>query len=158
MEADGSNLLAQLLDIHSAGQPGWWPPAPGWWVLAFVLLLVLVLMLRRLAGWLAVRRRRKAWLHALEELNRDHDPLHHPHQYLAGLNRLFRAVAVKAFPDTACARLQGEEWVSFIAALMPGQDGGDHLGVLASGPYEPLPRVEATTLNESARTWVSLYG
>ena len=158
MDADGSNLLAQLQDIHSAGQPGWWPPAPGWWILAFVLLLVLTLLLRRLVNWQAVRRRRKAWLHALEELNRAHDPSQHPHQYLAGLNRLFRADAVRAFPGTACARLQGEEWVAFIVSLMPEKHSSDCLGALASGPYEPLPRVEASTLNDSARTWVSLYG
>jgi hypothetical protein len=158
MNPEDSPLLAQLQDIHSAGQPGWWPPAPGWWVLALIGLLVILFALRKLFAWLAVRRRRKAWLHVLEKLNRDHDPLQHPHEYLAGLNRLFRAIAVKAFPGTACARLQGEEWVAFITALMPERSAPGCLAALASGPYEPLPGVEAAKLNESARTWVSLYG
>ena len=158
MNADGSALLAQLQDIHSAGQPLWWPPAPGWWVLAIILLLVLAFVLRKLADWLAVRRRRKAWLCALEDLNRQYDPVQQPHEYLAGLNRLFRAVAVKAFPGTACARLQGEEWVAFIASLMPEKHSAGQLGALASGPYEPLPHFEAATLNASASTWVNLYG
>jgi len=158
MNADGSALLAQLQDIHSAGQPGWWPPAPGWWVLAIILLLMLALVLRKLAGWLSVRRRRKAWLCALEDLNREYDSAQQPHEYLAGLNRLFRAVAVKAFPGTACARLQGEEWVAFIASLMPEKHSADQLGALASGPYEPLPSFEAAALNASASTWVNLYG
>ncbi len=158
MNADGSALLTQLQDIHSAGQPGWWPPAPGWWVLAIILLLVLAFVLRKTVRWLSVRRRRKAWLSALEDLNREYDPVQQPHEYLAGLNRLFRAVAVKAFPGTACARLQGEQWVAFIAALMPGQDAGENLGALASGPYEPLPSFEAASLNASASTWVNLYG
>jgi len=151
-------LLAQLQDIHSAGQPGWWPPAPGWWILAIILLLVLAFVLRRIMQWLSVRRRRKAWLHALEDLIREYDPGQYPHEYLAGLNRLFRAVAVKAFPGTACARLQGEEWVAFIASLMPEQHATDQLGALATGPYEPLPRFEASFLNASASTWVNLYG
>jgi len=158
MNPDSSTLLAQLQDIHSAGQPGWWPPAPGWWVLAFILLLVLAFALYRLANWLSVRRRRRAWLQALEELNRQHKPGENPHDYLAGLNRLFRAVAVKAFPATACARLQGEEWVAFIASLMPENDASDCLAALASGPYEPVPHFEAASLNQRARTWVSLYG
>jgi hypothetical protein len=157
MNADGSALLAQLQDIHSAGQPPWWPPAPGWWLLAIIGLLVLAFVLRKIVNWLSVLRRRKAWLHALEDLNRDYDPVQHPHEYLAGLNRLFRAVAVKAFPGTACARLQGEEWVAFIAALMP-EDAADRLAALASGPYEPLPSFEASALNASAGTWVKLYG
>ena len=158
MNTDGAALLAQLQDIHSAGQPGWWPPAPGWWVLAIILLLLLALVLRKTVNRLSVRRRRKAWLRALEDLNREYDPVQQPHEYLAGLNRLFRAVAVKAFPGTACARLQGEEWVAFIAALMPGQEAADQLGALASGPYEPLPRFEASSPNASARTWVHPYG
>ena len=157
MNTDGSALLAQLQDIHSAGQPGWWPPAPGWWVLAIILLLVLAFVLRKLTGWLSVRHRRKAWLRALEDLNREYDPAQHPHEYLAGLNRLFRAVAVKAFPGTACARLQGEEWVAFIASLMP-EGSADKMGALASGPYEPLPSFEAASLNAGASTWVNLYG
>jgi hypothetical protein len=158
MNADGSALLAQLQDIHSAGQPGWWPPAPGWWMLAAILLLLVAFVFRKLLNWQSARRRRRAWLSALDELNREHDPNQHPHEYLAGLNRLFRAVAVKAFPGTSCVRLQGEEWVAFITSLMPEQDTGECLHALASGPYKPLPHFEASTLNKSASSWVNLYG
>jgi hypothetical protein len=158
MNADNSQLLRQLQDIHSAGQPGWWPPAPGWWVLAVVLLLLSALVIRASVRKWAVQRRRKEWMRALEELNRDSDPVQRPQEYLAGLNRLFRAVALKAFPGTACARLQGEEWVAFISSLMPEKAVGDCLEVLASGPYEPVPQFDAAALNESARTWVALYG
>jgi len=158
MNADSSQLLAQLQDIHGAGQPGLWPPAPGWWVLAFLLLLILVFLLRKALIWRAVRRRRNAWLRALEDLNLEHDPGQQPQKYLAGLNRLFRAVAVKAFPGTACARLQGEQWVAFIASLMPEQHATDSLDALASGPYEVAPEFDAARLNDSARTWVKLYG
>jgi len=158
MNADPSSLLAQLQDIHSTGQPGWWPPAPGWWLLAFVVLLVLVFLLRKLLLWNSVRRRRNAWLRELEKLNREHDSSQNPQEFLASLNRLFRAVALKAFPGTACARLQGEQWVAFITSLMPEQSGGSHLDALATGPYEPVPRFEAAALNESAREWVKLYG
>jgi len=157
MNADGSQLLSQLQDIHSAGQPGWWPPAPGWWVLALLVFLVFAFLLKKWLAWRSVRHRRQAWVAALEILNREHDPAQQPREYLAGLNQLFRAVALKAFPGTACVRLQGKEWVAFIVALMPDQ-GDDSLQVLASGPYEPLPHFDAVALNESARSWVNLYG
>lgn len=158
MNAEGSQLIEQLQDIHSAGQPGWWPPAPGWWVLALVLLLLLAFMLRKVINWLLVRRRRKGWLHALEQLNSKYDPSQQPQDYLAGLNLMFRAVAVKAFPGTACGRLQGREWVNFIKSLMPEQQSGESLDALASGPYEPTPTFNVSKLNEHARTWVKLYG
>lgn len=158
MNADSAPLLEQLKDIHGAGHPGWWPPAPGWWLLALMALAILVILLRWLFQWRSARQRRKAWIQELEQLNREHEPQQFPHEYLAGLNLLFRAVALKAFPDTACARLQGEQWVAFIASLMPEGADSSSLGALARGPYEPLPRFDAASLNSSARTWVNLYG
>lgn len=158
MNPDTSPLLAQLQDIHSAGQPGWWPPAPGWWVLAVLLLLVVAYATRKFMGWRAVQRRRKGWIQALEAVRREHDPATQPHEYLAGINRLFRAVAVRAFPGTASARLQGREWVAFIASLLPEQHNTDALAVLASGPYQEIPGFDAPSLEASARDWVNLYG
>jgi hypothetical protein len=157
MNPEGSPLLAQLQDIHSAGPPGWWPPAPGWWVLALLVFLLLMFLVKKGLRWREAGRRRAAWLDALDVLNREHDPSQQPQEYLAGLNRLFRAVALKAFPDTACGRMQGQDWVGFIAAQLPDQDE-DSLQALASGPYEPLPRFDAANLNRSAMTWVKLYG
>jgi hypothetical protein len=158
MTTDNAQLLEQLRDIHAAADPGWWPPAYGWWVVAVAGLLVLFFLLRALALQLVAMRRRRAWLHALDEVRRAWDPATHPHDYLAGINRLFRAVALKAFPGTGCSRLQGEEWVAFIRALLPGERELSCLAALARGPYEPLPEFDAAALREQARTWVRQYG
>lgn len=158
MNADGSPLLEQLRDIHSAGQPGWWPPAPGWWVLAALLLIVLAVLMRKFFHLWSIRNRRKAWLRELETIGRTHDSENNPHEYLAGMNRLFRAVAVKSFPGTASTRLQGEPWVAWIQALLPENTESEALSALASGPYEPLPTFNAAALTDLARTWVKLYG
>jgi hypothetical protein len=158
MNPDGSQLLAQLIDIHLAAEPGWWPPAPGWWLLAFLILLVLVFILRRVSRRLAVRRRQKRWLRELDSIAARHDPANQPHQHLAALNCLFRAVALRAFPGKACARLQGQDWVRFVAALMPEDIDTDSLEALAQGPYRPMPDFDATALHHLARTWVAHYG
>lgn len=158
MSGDHSQELAQLADIHSAGAPGWWPPAPGWWVLAIVLLLLLYRLVRIVVKKQAVRRRRQAWLQELESLGREHDPAINPHDFLAALNRLFRAVALRAFPDTACARLQGEGWVAFLTGLLPEGESPDNLAALASGPYEPVPEFDAKALNALAAEWVRRHG
>ena len=155
---DASQPLAQLLDIHAAAEPGWWPPAPGWWVLGLLLLAVMFYLLRRLARVLAVRRRRRAWLRELAALPASHDPRSDPHGYLAAVNRLFRAVALKAFPGTDCARLEGEQWVAFISGLMPQGADSAALAALARGPYEPKPEFDRPALESLATTWVNRYG
>ena len=94
----------------------------------------------------------------LESLGRSFDPAKRPQEYLAGLNRLFRAVALRAFPETACARLQGEEWVAFIRGSLPDHAGADALGALAAGPYEPAPRFDRALLDDCARAWVKRHG
>ncbi len=158
MNTDPSPLLEQLQDIHTAGSPLWWPPAIGWWVLALLLLVLLIITTRFLRLKLAARRRRREWLQALEAIGREWDPQCDAHQYLAALNRLFRAVALKAFPGTACASLQGDEWVAFIRSLLPESKDDSSLAVLARGPYEPIPDFDARSLNEQARQWVRRYG
>jgi HAMP domain-containing protein len=158
MNPDSSQLLAQLIDIHPAAEPGWWPPAPGWWVLAFLCLLLVVFMMRWVSRRLAVRRRQKQWLRELESIVARHDPEEQPHEHLAALNRLFRAVALRAFPGKACAGLQGQDWVRFVAMLMPEEIDSDSLEALAQGPYRPAPDFDATALHRLARIWVAHYG
>jgi hypothetical protein len=155
---ENAELLAELRDIHAAAEPGWWPPAAGWWVLAALALLGLFFLLRYAARKVADIRRRRAWLQALAALDRERDPAAQPQAYLADLNRLFRAVAIKAFPDSGCGRLQGDDWVSFIRALLPEGPASGCLGALAHGPYEPVPEFDTAALLEQARIWVKRYG
>ena len=155
---DSAQLLSQLRDIHGAAAPGWWPPAPGWWLLAALAAIGFYFLARAVWRKVLARRRRRAWLRALEAIERQWDPRSQPHEYLAHMNRLFRAVALKAFPDSACSRLQGDEWVAFIRALLPEGTALPSLAALARGPYEPLPEFDAPSLREQARAWVTHYG
>ena len=155
---DPSQLLAQLMDIHGTAAPGWWPPAPGWWVLAALFLVGLFFLGHRLRRRLQDRKRRKRWLQALDRLASDYDPVESPRQYLAGLNRLFRAVALRAFPDTHCARLEGRQWVDFIQTRLPDMANEEALAALERGPYEVRPEFDADTLQSQARAWVNRYG
>ena len=158
MSGDHSQQLAQLADIHAAAEPGLWPPAPGWWLLALIALVILYRLARSAARRMAVRRRRQEWLKALADLREQHDPAANPHEYLAALNRLFRAVALRAFPDTGCARLEGEAWVAFIEGLLPEDAPSGPLAALAKGPYEPVPAFDPEALAALAAAWVKRYG
>jgi hypothetical protein len=158
MNTDPSQLLAQLRDIHVVDSPFWWPPAIGWWVVGMVFFILFALAIRFLRLKLAERKRRLEWLLALDAISRELDPQSDAHQYLAGLNRLFRAVALKAFPGTGCGALAGEEWVKFITAMLPEDADDSSLKALARGPYEPAPSFDNRSLDKHARTWVRLYG
>ena len=150
--------LARLADIHAAAEPAIWPPAPGWWLLALMGVAGLIVLLRTTLRWLNAIRRRRAWLRALDELAAQHDAERDPQGHLAALNRLFRAVALRAFPGTACARLDGDDWVAFIAGLMPESTDSGPLAALAHGPYEPWPEYDAAALRELAELWVRRHG
>ena len=158
MNPDNSQLLDQLKDIHGAASPGWWPPAPGWWLLALLLALALFYASRVLGRKLAARRRKRELLAALDTLNREIDPQQQAQEYLSGLNRLFRVVALKAFPEAACASLQGEEWVNFLISLLPEKTDTTSLAALEHGPYEQAPEFDANSLDQQVRAWVRLYG
>jgi hypothetical protein len=158
MDEGNTDLLSRLRDIHAASEPGWWPPAPGWWVLALLTAVLLALALRYgYRRWQVVRRRGKL-LFALEKISREVDPVRDPHEYLARMNILFRVVALRAFPGTQCARLQGLDWVRFVQSLMPEGAAAANLSALASGPYEPCPKFDAGSLRQLAQTWVRKYG
>ena len=158
MSGDHSQQLAQLADIHVAAEPGMWPPAPGWGGLGFIVLLALLMGLRAVLKKLAVRRRRRAWRAALDAIAVQFDPHASPHEYLAAVNRLFRAVALRAFPGTNCAKLEGEAWVAFISGLMPEHETTSELAVLARGPYAPAPDFDPASLQRLAAAWVDQYG
>lgn len=157
MSGEHASALAQLADIHAAAEPPAWPPAPGWWLLAALGLAVLVLLARAGLRRLAAARRRRDWLRELDRLAAAHDPDRDPQGHLAALNRLFRAVALQAFPGDACARLEGDDWVSFLAGRLPGQFDPAPLQALARGPYEPRPQYDPAALRALAAAWVKRH-
>ena len=151
-------LAQQLRDIHSAPDVAWWPPAPGWWIVAFLLLVLLFFVARKVTRHLRDRHRKTVLLGFIEDVERDLDPDQSPQQFLAGLNRVFKIVALKAFPDERCAHLQGREWVSFLAGHLPAAGEEDVLLALAEGPWQPSPAFDAQRLSKLARQWVKLHG
>ena len=106
MNPQGADLLSQLKDIHGAPAAPWWPPAPGWWVLALLAAVGLYFALRY-AGKLHQARKRRVrlarFVDGVEELI---DPLLSPQKFLSSLNRIFKIVALRAFPKSQCARMQ----------------------------------------------------
>jgi len=152
------DLLSQLRDIHTAPPVPWWPPAPGWWVLAFLLMVLLVWIGRRLLARYRIGRRRKQMLGWVDHLNATIDPQLQPQAYLATLNRIFKLVALRAFPERHCAAMAGQDWVDFLSDKMSKSQSAESLNVLASGPYDPAPRFDPEIISELTRHWITQHG
>ena len=152
------DLLSQLRDIHPAPQAPWWPPAPGWWLLALLLLITLGWLGRRATRRYRVYQRRKQMLGWVDHLNVTIDPERYPQAYLSTLNRIFKVVALRAFPGHKCAALAGQDWVDFLASQIKDSDLPAALDVLASGPYDPAPQFDADSMSELTRYWIRRYG
>jgi len=152
------DLLSQLRDIHSAAPVPWWPPAPGWWVLALLVLVLLVWMGRRVLARYRLHQRRKQMLGWVEHLNANIDPDRYPQEYLSTLNRIFKLVALRAFPERQCALLNGQEWADFLIEKMKNRPSAESLAVLASGPYDPAPKFDPGQMSELTRHWIKQHG
>jgi hypothetical protein len=158
MNPDQNPLLDQLRDIHTVAEPSWWPPAPGWWVVGFLLFLLLAWLLQGAFRRWSLHRRKQAWLAAIDAVGGDKVAAESPREWLDGISRLFRAVALKAFPGVRCARMEGEEWVAFIRSMLPDNPDFESVAALAHGPWQPHPEFDSRALREAAREWVKRYG
>ena len=155
--ASQNPLLEQLRDIHTVAEPAFWPPAPGWWILGLFALVGLGYLMRMAWRRHQVARRKRLLIGVLDEIRRRWDPASEPHDYLAGMNRFFRAVALRAFPGPDAVRLEGSAWVEFIQSLL-GADRNPAVEALAVGPYQPVPEFDAGALENAARAWVKHHG
>jgi hypothetical protein len=152
------DLLSQLRDIHAAAPVPWWPPAPGWWVLAILLLVLLTWLLRLARARYKIRQRRKQMLAWVDHLNASIDPQRDPQAYLSTLNRIFKLVALRAFPGQQCAVLAGQDWADFLKEKMKNSTSADSISVLASGPYDPAPQFDPDMISELTRLWIRQHG
>lgn len=101
-----------LRDIHQPTAPSWWPPAPGWWWLGAGLLVVVL----ALAGWRLFRAwQRRRWMQLFDA---DVDAAVGGVARIAAMSALLRRAARRQRPDAD--RLQGQAWLAFLDAGMPG--------------------------------------
>ncbi len=155
MNQDASTqLLSQLKDIHGAPEAPFWPPAPGWWVLACLLLLLLAwFAVRGLRAW-RLRRHRRVLQDRLAGLRQVHDPASEPQAWLAAVNRLLKAVALRARPGAGAERLSGAEW----AAWLGGDESPEAFTALAAGPWQACPEFDADAVEHAALDWIRRHG
>lgn len=159
--------LDQLRDIQGITGVPWWPLAPGWWLL----LAVLVVIAYAAFHWRAILRLRvpvpgitlgtwrwdaAAQLRSLRRRARaDQDA-----KTTAGeLSELLRRIAMARWGRDACAGLNGEDWLAWLAARDPKGFPWEARGrLLISAPYAPagpLSDRDLFALIDAAYAWIS---
>ena len=98
-----------------------------------------------------------AWV---DHLNANIDPRREPQAYLSTLNRIFKLIALRAFPNQPCAALNGPDWADFLIERIAKSPSADALNILATGPYDPdpAPSFDPDLLSDLARNWIKQYG
>ena len=158
MNPQGADLLSQLKDIHGAPAVSWWPPAPGWWALALMLAIGLFFVLRQAKRRYRAQLRRQVLIHFIDQLEQDVDPVEAPGEYLSSLNRIFKIVALRAFPESRCTLMQGSEWVEFVRRNLHKHATADDLSALAEGPYQQGHEFDPESLLSLTRAWIMQHG
>ena len=158
MNPQGADLLSQLRDIHSAPIAPWWPPAPGWWVLAGLLVIGLFFVVRYALHQLRHHMRRRRLAGFVDFIEACMDPVTAPQEFVSAINRLFKLVAIEAFPESRCERMQGEEWAEFLVQNVPHSSRTPQLRVLADGPYRQAATFDPVVLTGLARQWIKRHG
>ncbi|MDO9107048.1 MAG: DUF4381 domain-containing protein [Methylovulum sp.] len=143
-----------LKDIHVPEAIGWWPPAPGWLLLAFLLPLTILLLIaayRRLTRKTAVKTAKKILLGIKQDRSKDN------FQKLCELSVLLRRVAISVAPTTDVAGLTGREWLAYLDRSLKGSPFSEGIGAcLASGPYGhgPVADSEISQLIQLCEDWL----
>lgn len=144
-----------LRDIHLPPAISWWPPAPGWWLLllGLILLIAIIILMRQ---YRQRNRMRRLALDQLDDLERQYFDQANPQELLKGLSRLLRQAAQIHFPQSGCAGLVGEAWLSFLDQQLKDNSFSKGIGrLLENGPYMPQNvEINSEALLELCRKWL----
>ncbi len=133
--------LAQLRDIHLPDSVGFWPPAPGWWILAFLILAVIVIALVKTLRYKQQNRYR---LKALQSLNLAWEAYQKDKQvqdYLFQLSQLLKRTALSAYPQLMVNSFHGQQWLAFLDRTNNSAEKEFSEGIgktLATLPYQKI--------------------
>ncbi len=140
-----------LRDIHLPAPIGWWPPAPGWWLLAFVSLAGPLCAL----AWWTWRRRTRLRREALARLASLRQSAGSPHQTAMAVSLLLREISIALDAAQPQSSLQGERWLARLDAIAPGLTQDPALrGALLTGPYDPQISFDTGAFLAAVERWI----
>lgn len=145
--------LSQLRDIHLPEPVGWWPPAPGWWLLAFVVSVVVVALVFFLRGRFVNNRYRTVALNTLSGLDgHDNDSAS---EVLTEISAILRRVAIQTYGRQRVAPLAGDAWLAFLDDTgKTSEFSSGAARVLGSELYRPTVEADIEQVLVIAKKWI----
>ena len=148
------SLLAQLRDINGLDAISWWPPAPGWGLLlaaALILAGVALIFLRRDRK---PRVQKAGRAEIIATLRSETDVK----KKAAAISVTLRQAAIARHGRAACAGLEGQAWLDWLAQNDPAKfDWATQGKPLLDVPYAPPGAIAAADMDalaEAAAKWV----
>jgi hypothetical protein len=145
-----------IRDIHLPETIGWFPPAIGWWILAFLIpvcTFLIIILIKRLRQKTAVKLARKL----IKQL--EHDDKLSDRQKVCEISSLLRRVAISTSQQgDDIAGLTGRAWLDYLD--QPLKEAGFKHGVgryLIEAPYQQTlsPEVDLKALFQLAHQWLN---
>jgi hypothetical protein len=144
-----------LRDIIAPLEQGWWPPAPGWWFVAAVVLFMVGWLVKALVKYFTYEYAalRKAALRELANLPQQEGL--NDRQFAEQTSALLKRVAMVRYAEQQPARLNGEDWLTFLdqssSSQIFSQSGGS---ALLEAQYQASASLNRNELLDAAQTWI----
>ncbi|MFK0569481.1 DUF4381 domain-containing protein [Endozoicomonas sp.] len=150
------NPLDQLRPNHLPDPVGFWPPAIGWWVLATITITLLTLLtIYVYRRWKKNRYRTVALQQATETLA-EYQEHQSPHRFARDCNELLKRVALRAFPNSDVAGLNGACWCQFLAKTGSTPEFLNH-SAFNNDRYNPNASLPTEDIYELTRRWIKKH-
>ncbi len=148
-------LLAQLKDIQTPIEPGWWPLALGWWYLFGLVALLWI------TAWFLKKRKQsnRSVVMAsseLEKIKNEYLQTNNDNQLALNLSIWLKKVSLYAFPDQAVAGLTGQRWLEFLDNSANEDQFTTGAGqVFADSIYSNDVKINAAAVIDLCEKWLS---
>lgn len=154
--SDKDSLLAQLSDIQAPAPVGWWPPAPGWWLLAFLIVGSIYAIYYFTHKYITETRPRRAALALIKdlEINLRKEQLSQK-EYINHLIAILKRCSISSYAHSRAlvAGLYGEQYFQFLQASNRAGAGEINPDWYMSA-YKKNPNIDTKALTQFAKNWV----
>ena len=154
MNPQQQDPLAQLRDIHLAGEPSWWPLAPGWWIVIVLSLLALYFSWKWYVKAKTRRLPAKITLQKLESVFHQWQADNDDRQYLTQANTTIKQFCMHLFGRQQIASLHSDNWLDFLQQQSSSTLSHETLSTLGKARYQSHIEADVAGIHKQLCSWI----